>query len=98
MCTGDAVSSRVCGVVSNLAKQEVYGSPAADLSEMPPTLRGSPHAPADGRGYAGGRLLSLKMLGAYLGDMGECSRRLCERVERGAAAPGEDVSLARHAA
>ena len=48
---------------------------------MPPTLRGSPHAPADGRGYAGGRLLSLKMLGAYLGDMGECSRRLCERVE-----------------
>ena len=82
MCTGDAVSSRVCGVVSNLAKQEVYGSPAADLSEMPPTLRGSPHAPADGRGYAGGRLLSLKMLGAYLGDMGECSRRLCERVER----------------
>ena len=29
---------------------------------MPPSLRGSPHAPADDKGYAGGRLLSLKVL------------------------------------
>ena len=66
-----------------MGKQEVYGGPCCDLSAMPSTLRGSPWAPPDkDKGYAGGRLMSIKVLGAFLGDGVECGARLVARVEK----------------
>ena len=48
---------------------------------MPATLRGSPWAPPDeDKGYAGGRLSSTKVLGAYVGDSSVCATQLCARV------------------
>lgn len=56
---------------------------AADLSCLPPTIRGAPTAPPDeARGYAGGRLKCIKVLGAFVGDTLECSRQLVARVEK----------------
>ena len=82
MRTGDTVTTLLLHVASNTGKQEVY-SPAADLAGMPATLRGSPAAPPDeAHGYAGGRLSSIKVLGAFVGESAECSRRLVERVEK----------------
>ena len=60
--------------MSNRKKQEVY-SPKGDLSFLPAAVRGSPH-------HADGRLLVIKVLGSFLGDAAEASRRLVERVRR----------------
>ena len=39
------------------------------LSALPSTLRGAPSAPPDeSKGYAGGLLPAVRVLGAYLGD------------------------------
>ena len=88
MRTGGSICPQLCGVQSNLKKQEVYGKAEADLSMLPPTLKGAPSAPpstdydaASGVGYAGGRLRSIKVLGAFLGQASECSARLLARVE-----------------
>ena len=79
--TGEEVSVASCSVRSNRGKQEVYGGEHADLTAMPATLRGSPWAPPDeDKGYAGGRLSSTKVLGAYVGDSSVCATQLCARV------------------
>jgi hypothetical protein len=77
-----------CGVTSNLGKQEVY-SPTASLDCMPPTLRGAPTAPPDPEsGYEGGRLLCIRVLGAYVADGQQgpgdeaCTRELLKRVRK----------------
>ena len=81
LLTGELESTRRCDVRSNCGKQEVLGGAEADLSRLPPTLRGAPSAPPDPtKGYGGGRLLSTKVLGAFIGDKLECSRRLQKRV------------------
>ena len=88
MRTGEAVCAddtgeTGCGVVSNLGKQEVYGGPEADLSCMPSSLRGAPSAPADlPKGYDGGRLRCIKVLGAYFGELEACSQKLVARVRK----------------
>ena len=83
MRTGAEVTEARTKVKSNLGKQEVYGGPACDLSPMPAALRGAPTAPPDpDKGYAGGRLVSVKVLGAFLGGVLECSEKLVARVER----------------
>ena len=83
MRTGAEVTEARTKVKSNLGKQEVYGGPACDLSPMPAALRGAPTAPPDpDKGYAGGRLVSVKVLGAFLGSVLECSEKLVARVER----------------
>ena len=82
MLTGEEESVRLCGVLSNRGKQEVYGGAAADLSSLPATLRGAPSAPADpAKGYAGGALKCIKVLGAYVGERAACSAKLVARVE-----------------
>jgi hypothetical protein len=69
-----------CGVVSNLKKQEIY-SPTADLSEMPATIKGAPACPPrPAQKYAGGRLKCIKVLGSFVGEEEECSKRLVARV------------------
>ena len=73
MRTGDEVSTRMCGVVSNLKKQEVYGSPAADLSMMPATLRGAPaHVPSE------------RALTGQTAPTVQCARDAAQGVEEGA--------------
>ena len=80
--TGEEQSELHSGVESNRTKQEVFGGAEADLSGMPATLRGAPTAPpAPEKGYAGGKLLSIKVLGAFFGDRADCARRLVARVE-----------------
>jgi hypothetical protein len=72
-----------CGVLSNQSKQEVFASDTADLSGMPATIRGAPTAPpCEEAGYEGGRLKSIKVLGAFVGDTVDCERRLLARVEK----------------
>ena len=71
---GEDATDDLCGVTSNRKKQEVY-SPTGDLSFLPAAVRGSPH-------HADGRLLVIKVLGTFLGDAAEASRRLVERVRR----------------
>jgi hypothetical protein len=84
----------LCGVHSNRGKQEVYARLSVDLTCLTAdrgdellvelgsgNLRGVVGAPADEKkGYDGGRLLSTKVLGSFLGDRDECARRLCKRV------------------
>ena len=80
--TGEEVSVRTCGVLSNRSKQEVYGGAGADLACVPSTLRGGCFTPANpAKGYAGGRLPCIKVLGAFVGERGACARRLVARVE-----------------
>ena len=82
MRVGDVVTTAVCGVTSNEAKQEVF-SMGGDLAGMPSSIRGAPSAPPDAAAdYAGGRLLSIKVLGAFVGDAADCSRRLVARQEK----------------
>ena len=82
LLTGEAVSTSECAVRSNRTKQEVYGGAEADMARLPPTLRGAPSAPPDvAKGYAGGRLSCIKVLGAFVGDEAACSARICARVE-----------------
>ena len=45
LLTGEAESTRRCGVRSNRGKQEVYGGAGADLTGLPATLRGAPSSP-----------------------------------------------------
>jgi hypothetical protein len=81
MLTGSQVTEEEAGVASNLEKQEVY-SPEASLADLPTTLRGAAGAPPnEDKGYAGGRLSCIKVLGAYLGDDDACSAALVRRVE-----------------
>jgi hypothetical protein len=81
MLTGATVTEREAGVASNVGKQEVY-SPSGDLTSLPGTLRGSPHAPPQPeKGYAGGQLPCIRVLGAYLGEDDACSQALVHRVE-----------------
>ena len=82
LLTGEQQATQRCGVLSNRGKQEVYGSAAADLSAMPASLRGSPWAAADeAKGYAGGRLKCIKVLGSFLGERDACAAKLVARVE-----------------
>ena len=49
---------------------------------MPATLRGAAGAPPnESKGYGGGRLSCIRVLGAYLGDEEACSTALVRRVE-----------------
>ena len=85
MHTGARLTARpdVCNVASNTGKQEIFSPRGADgvLDAMPATLRGSPHAPPnESKGYAGGLLECIKVLGAYVGDDEACSRQLVARV------------------
>ena len=69
-------------MLSNRSKQEVYGGAGADLACVPPTLRGGCLTPANpAKGYAGGRLPCIKVLGAFVGERGACAQRLVARVE-----------------
>ena len=73
--SGQELSEAGCGVRSNIKKQEVFGGPEADLGHVPPTLRGGCFTPADeAKGYAGGRLKSIKVLGAFIGERADCCR------------------------
>ena len=70
----------------NLSKQCVW-SPggAAALAALAARvgLRGTPHAPPQPeKGYAGGELPGIKVLGAYLGEDEWCSAQLCKRVRQ----------------
>ena len=57
-------------------------SPQGDLTVLPTELRGAAGAPPnESKGYAGGRLLCIRVLGAYLGDDDACSAALVRRVE-----------------
>ena len=79
---GERLATDKCSVRSNRGKQEVYGGPAADLLWVPATVRGACLAPADeAKGYAGGRLRSIKVLGAFIGERADCAKRLRARVE-----------------
>ena len=79
---GERLATDNCCVRSNRGKQEVYGGPAADLLWVPATVRGACLAPADeAKGYAGGRLRSIKVLGAFIGERADCAKRLRARVE-----------------
>ena len=73
-------------MASNLSKQCVW-SPggAAALAALAARvgLRGTPHAPPQPeKGYAGGELPGIKVLGAYLGEDEWCSAQLCKRVRQ----------------
>jgi hypothetical protein len=93
--SGEELSPILCNVHSNLSKQEAYGGHEADLDEVPATIKGSPHAPPHtASGYPGGRLPVIKVLGTWLGDFYECSRRLVARVEK-KLKPLEQVALLR---
>ena len=82
MRTGERLSSELCGIVSNRAKQEAY-SPSGDLSCLPSSLRGAPSAAPDAsRGYAGGQLPGFKFLGSFMGEAEWCSAKLVGRAER----------------
>jgi hypothetical protein len=82
MRSGSLVTHLQTGVVSNMSKQEVYAGPECDLSAMPPDLRGAPTAPPnEAKGYAGGRLMCVKVLGAFLGNTTACANKLLARVE-----------------
>ena len=68
MLTGARLTEELAGVASNVGKQEVY-SPCAGLTELPTTICGSALAPPQPeKGYSGGRLPCIKVLGAFLGD------------------------------
>ena len=57
-------------------------------------LRGAPTAPPNpAKGYGGGRLLSTKVLGAFVGDALECSQRLQRRVRDALADLGDVARL-----
>jgi hypothetical protein len=79
MRSGTECTERLCGVRSNLAKQEAF-SPAGDLSVVPAYIRGSTAAQADGS--AGELLATIKVLGSFIGDETEASARLVARVEK----------------
>ena len=76
-----------CRVASNLSKQCVW-SPGGAAALAPLSsrvaLRGTPNAPPTmGHERAdGGMLLGIKVLGAFLGDVGWCSAQLVKRVRR----------------
>jgi hypothetical protein len=81
MRSGSLVTQLQTGVVSNMSKQEVYAGPECDLSAMPPDLLGAPTAPPnEAKGYAGGRLMCVKVLGAFLGNTTACANKLLARV------------------
>ena len=83
LLSGERVAGELCGVSSNLGKQEVFSEGAdTDLSFVPSSMKGAPSAPPrPAKGYDGGRLPGFKMLGAYIGQAAWCSARLVERVE-----------------
>ena len=80
---GEALATELCCVRSNRGKQEVYGGPEADLGNPAwASIRGACHAPADvSKAYPGGRLRSIKVLGAFIGERDDCAARLRSRVE-----------------
>ena len=81
MRTAETCSLDLCTIASNRTKQEAF-TEAGDLSMLPSTIRGAPSAPpCPGKGYAGGALPCIKVLGSYIGDTAACSARLVERVE-----------------
>ena len=85
MIAGGAIAGAEGGaqVESNYAKQEVLGGARADLSALPSTLRGAPSAPPDeSKGYAGGLLPAVRVLGAYLGDAEVAAQLLVARVRK----------------
>jgi tRNA threonylcarbamoyladenosine modification (KEOPS) complex Pcc1 subunit len=91
MRAGTECTLRLCGVASNLAKQEAY-SPAGDLSVVPPTIRGSTALLADGRSR-GTALATVIVLGSFIGDEAEASDRLVARVEKAPAPLARVVQL-----
>ena len=85
MDTGARVTEADCRVASNLSKQCVW-SPGGAAALAPLSsrvaLRGTPNAPPT-KGHeraGGGTLLGIKVLGAFLGDVGWCSAQLVKRV------------------
>jgi hypothetical protein len=91
MRAGTKCTLRLCEVASNSVKQEAY-SPAADLSVVPPAIRGSTALLADGRSR-GTSLATIKVLGSYIGDEAEASDRLMARVENALAPLARVVQL-----
>ena len=86
MRDGDRITSERCGVRSNESKQCVF-SPGGEVALAcladQTDLRGTPNAPPKPeKGYEGGVLKTVKVLGAFLGNADECSRLLVARVER----------------
>ena len=86
METGDAVTRRMCEVQSNKGKQCIWapgGAEALESVRYRITLRGTPDAqPDEKKGYRGGVLDGIKILGAYLGDEEWCSQQLVKRVKQ----------------
>ena len=93
MDTGAAVTLATCNVASNTKKQCVWspGGAAALVALRPRNmLKGTPCAlPRDyepatpttpEKGYKGGVLDGIKVLGAFVGDDEWCSEQLCKRV------------------
>ena len=94
MDTGAQVTLAVCNVSSNLSKQCIWSPGGAQaLAPLAPrtTLRGTPDAPPQPeKGYLGGVLPGIRVLGAFLGEDEWCSLQLCKRV-RIALAPLEGI-------
>ena len=87
MDMGARVTAAACRVASNLSKQCVWspgGAAAlAPLSSRCAARRTRRRRPPPTKGHeraGGGRLLGIKVLGAFLGDVGWCSAQLVKRV------------------